>query len=112
MAVKKEEEIVATELDEPEEGEPLEEEEEEEPEIENKDDEVDKHPEKLELRQVAKPSNRKPLPRRPRTPSVSPPGSEPQRSQLLLGIPAGAGWGNPSGGSECPGVPLAPIHLQ
>ena len=33
-------------------------------------------------------------------------------TQLLLGIPAGTGWGNPCGGSKCPGVPFAPIHLQ
>ena len=40
----------------------------------SQDDEVIRNPQKFELRQTAKPSSRKPLPRRPRTPSVSPPG--------------------------------------
>ena len=44
--------------------------EEEEEQVGSQDDEVIRNPQKFELRQTAKPSSRKPLPRRPRTPSV------------------------------------------
>ena len=60
VEVAEKEELIATEPEAEEELEALEEEEED--------------PAKYELRQIAKPSSSKPLPRRPRTPSVSPPG--------------------------------------
>lgn len=67
------EEVVAT-ASEPEAAEELCEEPEEDHEDGSQDDEVEQRPQGYGLRQAAKPSSRKPLPRRPRTPSVSPPG--------------------------------------
>ena len=72
VEVAEKEELIATEPETKEELESLEEEEEDPGETGSQDDDVEKHPAKYELRQIAKPSSRKPVPRRPRTPSVSP----------------------------------------
>ena len=74
VVVEDQAEVVGTEPEENDEIEEPEGEEEEPPEVGSQDDEVEQNPKKFELRQTAKPSSRKPLPRRPRTPSVSPPG--------------------------------------
>lgn len=74
VVVEEQAEVVGTEPEEDGEIEEPEGEEEEPPENGSQDDEVEQNPKKFELRQTAKPSSRKPLPRRPRTPSVSPPG--------------------------------------
>ena len=93
----KKEEIPAADPDVGDEFEALEEEEEEDPEAGSQDDEVEKHPEKFELRQIAKPSPRKPLPRRPRSPSVSPPG---YRSRDPAPIKRWKGWQHVYRGQE------------
>ena len=73
VVVEEQAEVVGTEPEDNEDFEELEGEEEEPPRS-RIDDEVEQNPKKFELRQTAKPSSRKPLPRRPRAPSVSPPG--------------------------------------
>ena len=74
VVVEEQAEVVGTEPEGNDEVEEPEGEEEEAPEDGSQDEEVEQNPKKFELRQTAKPSSRKPLPRRPRTPSVSPPG--------------------------------------
>ena len=97
VVVEEQAEVVGTEPEAEEEVEPLEEEEEELQEPEDQDDEVIRNPQKFELRQTAKPSSRKPLPRRPRTPSVSPPG---YHSREPAPIKRWKGWAHVYRGQE------------